>query len=143
MDEKEEVLSEIEKFLKRHNQDINVELINTYNIQGRCLFKKNTIQISFPAYVFNNKKGKEALLMHEIIHLENQTHNLFFKSKMRNQGYNDKDIIPIYKYMVLCPNCKQVLGLNHIRKKYELRCQKCSKENGKQPAMLYKHMWRK
>lgn len=139
---RKELLKEIQEFLEKQKTPSKVKFVKTYNVQGRCFFNKKMIYISYPTYAYNDKKGREALLMHEILHFTVRGHGRNFNKAMKDAGYSDKDIRRIGRYVLVCPKCRNIVFINSIKKEWKLSCKICSTKDNMQPVILYKDTMR-
>tara|TARA_Y100000310_G_scaffold27829_1_gene26464 strand:- start:53 stop:445 length:393 start_codon:yes stop_codon:yes gene_type:complete len=109
------------------------KLNNNYNKIGLC-YNNGTFEISGISFRYNNYRGRKALIGHEIAHLKEFNHGKKFNEVCNKMGINEKEMLPMSRYILFCPKCKNWGRLNVLKKK-QYFCKSCEK----QEVMVYQH----
>tara|TARA_Y100000034_G_scaffold91756_1_gene110725 strand:- start:605 stop:997 length:393 start_codon:yes stop_codon:yes gene_type:complete len=120
-------------FLEFGIQNPVFKLNNNYNKIGLC-YNNNTFEISRISFRYNNHQGRMALIGHEIAHLKQFNHSKKFKEVCDKMEINEKEMLPMSRYILFCPRCKYWGRLN-VLKKTKYYCKHCKE----QEVMVYQH----
>jgi len=115
-----------------------IKVNNNYARIGLC-GSNGIIELSKQSLKYNNEEAQKYLILHEKTHLTHFNHKKEFKEELKDKGVKREDMIPITRYIIFCPRCKEYARANKIKiKDYE--CGYCKKKNIKQKLMIYKHV---
>ena len=121
--------------IKQYNIPYSFAWNNSRNYIGRCFYLKKVIELSKPYTELNDEKEIRDTILHEIAHAlapKGSGHGPKWKQLALSLGCKPHRcadgqslIIPPYKYLGHCPNCKRIIKKN---KRARIACGKCCSE---------------
>jgi predicted SprT family Zn-dependent metalloprotease len=125
----------LEQF-RKDNPDVAIKFIDTFTKAASYNKQQKVVKLSKAVYKHNPADGLKALLAHEKAHFKVYNHSKAFKEEIARLGGDEKKIVPITKYVLICPVCRHSCLANQIKKGLLYFCTECN-AHGKEINMVW------